>query len=83
MELLNHSDDTSKKSPMCYLELEAHQNRSFLNEKNINNPSITLNFKNLEALCLDCHNKIHFGDNKRRYIVDELGNIKGIDSPPV
>ena len=36
MELLNHSDDTSKKSPMCYLELEAHQNRSFLNEKNIN-----------------------------------------------
>ncbi len=36
MELLNHSGDTSKKSPMCYLELEAHQNRNFLNEKNIN-----------------------------------------------
>ena len=55
----------------------------FLNEKNINDPNISLNFKNLEALCLDCHNKIHFGENKRRYIVDELGNIKGIDSPPV
>lgn len=36
MELLKHSDNTSKKSPMYYLELENKQNSNFLNEKNIN-----------------------------------------------
>lgn len=36
MELLNHSGNTGKKYPMYYLELEAHQNRNLLKEKNIN-----------------------------------------------
>jgi 5-methylcytosine-specific restriction endonuclease McrA len=26
---------------------------------NINNPEITLNWSNLEALCLECHNSAH------------------------
>ena len=30
-----------------------------LNETNINNPDITLNFDNLELLCIDCHNTEH------------------------
>lgn len=30
---------------------------------NINNPEITLNWDNLEAVCQDCHNKEHFGKN--------------------
>lgn len=53
--------------------------RIHLNNENINDPSITLNFDNLEAVCLDCHNKIHFGGNTKRYKVDEMGNVIGID----
>ena len=36
----------------------------WLNEANIHDPSITLNFENLEALCQDCHNSEHFGEKK-------------------
>lgn len=32
-----------------------------LTPSNINNPNITLNFDNLELLCLDCHNWEHMG----------------------
>lgn len=31
----------------------------YLTPENINNPDITLNWDNLEALCQDCHNKEH------------------------
>ena len=30
-----------------------------LTPSNINNPDVTLNWDNLEYLCLDCHNKEH------------------------
>lgn len=32
----------------------------YLNDTNINDPSVSLNHENLEALCFDCHNKEHF-----------------------
>lgn len=38
--------------------------RVHLNGDNYNDPSISLNFDNLEALCLDCHNKEHFKDTQ-------------------
>ena len=53
--------------------------RIHLNESNINDPSITLNFENLEAVCTECHNKIHYGTEKR-YKVDEQGNVIALDS---
>ena len=31
----------------------------YINENNINDNDITLNFKNLEGLCQECHNKEH------------------------
>jgi 5-methylcytosine-specific restriction endonuclease McrA len=31
----------------------------YLSQKNINDPSITLNHDNLELLCQDCHNNEH------------------------
>lgn len=34
----------------------------YLNERNINDPMISLNFEHLEYLCQECHNKEHFGD---------------------
>ena len=33
--------------------------KTYLTPANINNPDITLNWENLEALCQDCHNKEH------------------------
>jgi len=49
----------------------------YINPRNINDPSITLNPENLECLCQECHNKEHF---KRRYspigvTFDENGNL--------
>ena len=33
--------------------------KKWLNDVNVNDPSIALSFDNLEALCLDCHNAEH------------------------
>ncbi|MCC8050928.1 MAG: HNH endonuclease [Clostridiales bacterium] len=38
----------------------AHHKR-YITSANINNPEITLNAENLEALCMECHNREHFG----------------------
>jgi 5-methylcytosine-specific restriction endonuclease McrA len=35
--------------------------KAHLNPSNVDNPAISMNPDNLEALCLDCHNKEHFG----------------------
>ena len=53
---------------------------------NINDPEITLNEKNLEAVCTDCHSRIHAYDKaqgrakakrngNRRYSVEPDGTI--------
>lgn len=35
--------------------------RAYITPQNINDPSITLDWANLEALCMDCHNAEHLG----------------------
>lgn len=37
--------------------------KSYIDVKNIWDTGITLNFDNLELLCIDCHNKEHFERN--------------------
>lgn len=49
--------------------------KTYINENNINDPNITLNFDNLEALCRQHHNEEHNGTG-RRYYVDEFGRVK-------
>ena len=44
-----------------------------LTPQNINDPSVTLNFANLEGLCERCHKLAH--KRKRRYDVDENGRL--------
>lgn len=46
----------------------------YINSENINNPEVTLNWGNLEAVCRDCHEQEHTGDG-RRYKIDEFGNV--------
>lgn len=46
-----------------------------LKPSNINNPDITLNFDNLELLCLIHHNAINGKQIELRYIFDSNGNV--------
>ena len=48
----------------------------YLNEHNIKDPSVALNFDNLEALCSHHHNEEHLSRNAKRYTVDEFGRVK-------
>lgn len=54
----------------------------YLTPFNINNPNISLNHDNLEALCQDCHNKEHHKkESLTNYKFDKDGNIFII--PPI
>lgn len=43
----------------CNMPGEEVHHKIYLNPFNINNPDITLNFDNLELLCMSCHSKEH------------------------
>lgn len=55
----------------------AHHKKE-ITPQNINNPEITLNLDNLEALCMDCHAKVHHRRDKR-YRIDKDGKVVGFD----
>lgn len=46
--------------------------KKYINSSNIFNPDVTLNFDNLELLCLDCHNAEHIAD----YELTPFGEVK-------
>lgn len=48
--------------------------------QNVTDPTVTLSFENLEALCRDCHAAEH---GKRRYWVDRDGAVHMKQAPPV
>ena len=59
--------------------------KTYLTPANINNPDITLNWENLEALCQDCHNKEHIskGATREDVMFDENGDlIPASNTPP-
>ena len=45
-----------------------------LTPANINDPSITLDWNNLQCVCRECHADIH-DRRQRRYRFDELGRV--------
>ena len=48
----------------------------YLTPDNVNDPSISLNYDNLEYLCHDCHNAEHFKEKtNRRYKISPDGNV--------
>ena len=50
--------------------------RTYLDPSNVKDPSILLSWDNLEYLCIDCHNREHYGSKSdRRYEIDENGNV--------
>lgn len=48
--------------------------KTYITKHNIKDPSITLDWSNLEALCQNCHNEEHIATH-RRYRVDEFGSV--------
>lgn len=44
-----------------------------LTPNNINDPTVSLNWDNLELLCMDCHAMQHSA--KKRYTVDPYGRV--------
>ena len=67
-----------------YKPAEIVHHKVYLTPENINNPAITLNWDNLEALCRDCHEAEHAEGNKaakhrkhkRRFVVEKDGSVK-------
>lgn len=51
--------------------------KEYLTDINFNDDSISLNEDNLEGLCIDCHNHIHFSSNilKEGLQFDDEGNL--------
>jgi len=47
----------------------------WLTPANIHDPAITLDPKNLTALCQDCHAEVHAEKQPKRYKVDENGAV--------
>ena len=51
-----------------------------LTEENYKDPSIALNYGNLELLCAFHHNRLHFGaEIIKRYEIDDNGNVIILD----
>lgn len=53
---------------------DAVHHKTRLTPDNLNDPSITLSFDNLELLCVNCHAEEH-RKHKRRYTIDEHGRV--------
>ena len=56
-----------------YKPAEIIHHKVFLTPSNIDDPTITLNWGNLTALCRDCHAEVH--GRQRRYTVNPDGSI--------
>ena len=53
--------------------------KCYLTPENITDPSVTLNFDNLEYLCHECHNQEHFKEvQKKRYKFDDYGRVTSL-----
>lgn len=53
-----------------YGEIVHH--KTHLNDDNFSDPSVAMNWDNLQLLCRDCHAKMH---SDKRYKVDEMGRV--------
>lgn len=51
--------------------------KRYLSPANISDPTISLNFENLEALCHDCHNKEHMTKYSKA-IFSSCGDMVGV-----
>lgn len=57
-----------------YIPAKIVHHKKHLTKEDIRKPEILYGFDNLESLCLDCHNKEHFG-RERRYEIGKDGKL--------
>lgn len=69
-------EDCLKKG--LYNPAEEVHHKTFITPNNINDPSITLSWDNLVALCRECHRRRHSGKISR-YKVDQYGRVTPLD----
>lgn len=76
-----------QQHPLCedclaagrYVPAEHVHHIVWLTADNYTNPEISLNWKNLRALCQPCHTRAHSkGEGQKRWTVDERGVVKSI-----
>jgi len=61
----------------CGSPAQICHHKTWLNAHNVHDPEIALNFDNLEAVCIECHNTIHAGD-RNISIFDDSGNVVSV-----
>lgn len=49
--------------------------KCYLTPENILDPTVTLNYDNLELLCQECHNKEHTSKRPQRYSIGPDGKV--------
>ena len=62
-----------------YTPGEIVHHKKHITPATIDDPDITLNWDNLQLVCRDCHAKIHFGRDDRRYKFDAYGRLQIIE----
>ena len=62
---VNHLCEVCLEKGLCVPGVIVHH-KIHLNADNVNDPSVTLNFDNLQLVCTACHNKIHMTKEKKR-----------------
>lgn len=76
LKTVNHQCERCRMNGLMVPAYIVHH-KKHLNQSNYGDPEVALSFNNLEALCLACHNKEHFGEKKEvRWCVGENGELK-------
>jgi len=57
---------------------EIVHHKVYISPENVDDPTVTLNFDNLELLCRECHAQEHDGV-KKRFTVDASGRVTATD----
>ena len=50
----------------------------WLTPENYTDPEVSLNHKNLKAVCIECHNREHAKGRQRRWRVSEDGSVQAL-----
>lgn len=61
----------------CQRPAKIVHHKKYITPRNIDDVSITLNWSNLELLCIDCHNNEHMANEllENNLMFDENGNV--------
>lgn len=55
--------------------------KCYITPENIDDPTVTLDWNNLELLCQECHNNQHLSNNNKRYKVFSDGSVQPLNPP--